>query len=393
MGLIVALGLGMSLLGVLSQAMNGDDLKTTAIARGVVLTQYHAWAAVLGGEDYEWMTWPGRIFRVGLLWLVFYSTSTYTANLAAFFTQSPFEVHGPQDMAALQSTVVHVRDESFASVFSPYVKGIEYAYGSLTPGPLGLIDGITPHIPIAYEWLKEQLRSGKALAVLVPESLVHIWEVENCGSFAVAKSIAFAEFQWELKFRLEDIRLANDWKAAQAWYKGTPEYTEMLKRHLRVGLSCDGGGDEELAKVSLESQSGVFIIAGGICAIALCVAMAELMMRRLGKATPKDSEGLKTQVSGGGHPHLTEGEMLRDIMQSLSELRRQSAAEPLPKPRNGDARGDARLSMTTGSGGAISGLADSRPANGATNGGMANGRRGLRMSPELDALFNAAHAT
>ena len=33
--------------------------------RSVGMAFYHAWAALLGGEDYEWMTAPARILRSG----------------------------------------------------------------------------------------------------------------------------------------------------------------------------------------------------------------------------------------------------------------------------------------------------------------------------------------
>jgi hypothetical protein len=60
---------------------------------------YHAFAGLLGGEDYEWMTWPARILRLGVLFFCLIINSTYTANLASFFTKQGFTIHGPKGMA------------------------------------------------------------------------------------------------------------------------------------------------------------------------------------------------------------------------------------------------------------------------------------------------------
>lgn len=48
---------------------------------------YHVLAFMLGGEDYEWIGWPGRLLRLGLLWVVLVTQATYTANLAALSAQ------------------------------------------------------------------------------------------------------------------------------------------------------------------------------------------------------------------------------------------------------------------------------------------------------------------
>ena len=43
-----------------------------------VKSVYHMLGALLGGEDYEWLTWPLRIMRVGLLLVVLIVQATYT---------------------------------------------------------------------------------------------------------------------------------------------------------------------------------------------------------------------------------------------------------------------------------------------------------------------------
>ena len=155
---------------------------------------------------------------------------------------------------------------------------------------------------------------------------------------------------------------AADWKAAQVWFKESPQYAEMLKKHLKNGVSCDDDAIDELAKVSLSSQAGVFIIAGGICATGLAVAAAELVMSRRQLQTEVQasadadierhtstthistrhsmqhwSEGdmlrdimLKIGVEHAKTSgHMTEGEMLREIMQKLDRTKPTQRAEAM----------------------------------------------------------------
>ena len=65
---------------------------------GTLDTLYDAWVTFLGGEEREAITWPERIVRVAFLFFILITVSTYTANLAAFFTQSGVTVHGPKNM-------------------------------------------------------------------------------------------------------------------------------------------------------------------------------------------------------------------------------------------------------------------------------------------------------
>jgi len=66
---------------------------------------YDVFAMLLGGEERSWTTWPERILRMSFLYLVLLTTSTYTANLAAFFTSAAWTIHGPGTMSELKSTV------------------------------------------------------------------------------------------------------------------------------------------------------------------------------------------------------------------------------------------------------------------------------------------------
>lgn len=67
-------------------------------ARAVPSYLYHTASALLGGDEYDLYHAPplGRLYRVGLLFLVLIFSATYTANLAAYLTKPAFTIHGPQ---------------------------------------------------------------------------------------------------------------------------------------------------------------------------------------------------------------------------------------------------------------------------------------------------------
>jgi hypothetical protein len=75
-------------------------------------TFYHATAMLLGGEEYEWVTWPGRVLRIAFLFVVLILVSTYTANLAAFFSRPTVVIEGPQTYAELRDAIVCVPVEN-----------------------------------------------------------------------------------------------------------------------------------------------------------------------------------------------------------------------------------------------------------------------------------------
>ena len=61
---------------------------------------YHTAVACFGGDDYEWgSAWPQRLLKLSLLLFALVLVSTYTANLASFFTASGFTISGPTNAA------------------------------------------------------------------------------------------------------------------------------------------------------------------------------------------------------------------------------------------------------------------------------------------------------
>ena len=81
--LCLVFGLCMWVLSSFERAKDPEEnLQPRASFLWMLQAQYHAYAAMLGGDDFVWETWPARIFRLGLLVFAVVILSTFTANLA-----------------------------------------------------------------------------------------------------------------------------------------------------------------------------------------------------------------------------------------------------------------------------------------------------------------------
>ena len=79
------------------QSANSSPAASVARLPGYI---YHTFAALLGGDEYDLYHSPifGRIYRLGLLFLVLITSATYTANLAAYLTRKPYIIEGPRSL-------------------------------------------------------------------------------------------------------------------------------------------------------------------------------------------------------------------------------------------------------------------------------------------------------
>ena len=107
------------------------DLVTSGRARPVGQTVYEVAAILLGGGDSEWDAETGstKILRLGLLFTMLIVQSTYTANLAAFFTNDSEQVSGPTDLTSLSLSTACISfglDWGYGKAIAPYVHSYIY---------------------------------------------------------------------------------------------------------------------------------------------------------------------------------------------------------------------------------------------------------------------------
>ena len=159
-----------------------------------------------------------------------------TLRVAAFFTKPSFTIHGPQTMDALQDATVYTTGDLAYTVCAPFAKEVKMAYGSMPGNPGILRNASELKLEQAFDWMRDSLKAGETDAICLDASIAHLWELQNCGELVVARNIKFGENKVLLLFHAEDAQLARDMKAAIAWYRNTPAYFELERRHLKAGV-------------------------------------------------------------------------------------------------------------------------------------------------------------
>ena len=142
-----------ALLLVLLAWLSGSDERPRrgpAVPAAVLHATYHALAACLGGEEYVWHHWASRLMRLGMLMVIIVLQATYTANLAAIFTQPIYVTHGPRSMDELSETTACVAVPEWAEYATPYVRSVLLP-PAITP------DGLPTEKADRQAWCHERL--------------------------------------------------------------------------------------------------------------------------------------------------------------------------------------------------------------------------------------------
>lgn len=212
---------------------------------------YHTWAVLLGGDEYDLYHYPvfGRLYRLGLLFLVLVISATYTANLAAFLTKPNYRIHGPQNFAELKTATVCVNWPMMATAQRlAGLAGPQVIFPEHNP-PLGMSD--------RYVWAYNTLQAGKCDAIVDSKAFLKPMSLRHCGDTHLNPDISF------LKTPLYHIMRANDTERARQVSEITlkvlarDSYVIMLEKILRYGESCS---EQDIARdaarlKSLEGQS------------------------------------------------------------------------------------------------------------------------------------------
>ena len=103
----------------------------------------------------EWLTWPLKILRTGLLFFVLIVQATYTANLAAVLSAPSVMIHGPSTMDGLAESVVCSLHPDFSLPAELYGGSVAMASLQELPNIQGSID-----ITGRKNWVKNKLDTG-----------------------------------------------------------------------------------------------------------------------------------------------------------------------------------------------------------------------------------------
>lgn len=300
---------------LLMNNMTSDDGKKKKktikrLARTTFRSVYHVFAAVLGAEspDFEYemvsASFLGKVFRLGLLFLVLMIGATYTANLASCFIRTGTEYHGPQNLAELKESKVCILNTITTATVLPFV-------GKAVPNPLTVEQQANQTLNEA--WTHEALINGDCDAIVRPRAYNYATPGLECDRMYVIPGLTFSPFQY-YQFMSgetpEDRRYARKAAGHMARILQTREYQEAYNKAFQPVGQCgttDSADADGLFVIQLENFVGVFMIYGSVCAFVIAGSLFQF----LNTARKKNAKKTKEDQTETALQHETE-ETLQD---------------------------------------------------------------------------------
>jgi hypothetical protein len=190
---------------------------------------YHTFAAMLGGDEYDLYhsPWAGRVYRLGLLWLVLITSATYTANLAAYLTKKEYIIHGPRTLEDLKRSTNPVcwRWPQYVHTVVPFVR--EKSAILMPPSSMAAADRIA--------WGQQNLQNGTCDAILdinvnlKPESLGLSGDPEACHNMHLNQDAEFGFNNNINIMRWSDRDLYHNVSQHILALTMTPQYTRIIQ--------------------------------------------------------------------------------------------------------------------------------------------------------------------
>ena len=314
---------------------------------------YHAWAALLGGEEHESTTWSSRILRMGMLFLILIIGATYTANLAAFFTAPSVIVHGPTDLDSLgKAKICYLYEEWLGYTTIPaFVGSVVHPPASPTP----LEPSSQTDLRHRIDGCMAMLKSGEADAIVDQDIFlaVVVNDMYGCEEWSIVPNLNFAPQYQSLVFRddTQGSALARNYSVAFADFVTRKEYLTMVSNQLGLGKTCDADASlaEDTTAIKVDDMTGelsvllplphcrsgllhnppskppvvmtgLFAILGATIALSLAVAVLERWLawrkKRKNAANGKEAEEeMDVDLIG-----LNQDEMLRLVLSKIKSM-------------------------------------------------------------------------
>lgn len=295
---VVFSGLFMVLLSALTITdgkMTGRDALTP---HSVVMSLYHATAALIGGEDYEWISGPSRLFRLALLFLILILNATYTANLAAFFTKPQVVVHGPKDLAELRSSRACLSVDDVGMFLNLYTGSSMKA----TPTDQSQKN----------KFCHDALREKRADAWIAPFTMLNSYVLDHCSDLQLVPSIEIMPVRMVFALTPANAKLKDFLNVALTHYTQMPESLMLLQESFGVGRACSSANTvDDTTPIDVPGMGGLFVLFVVVAATAVVFALVELVRHKFkqGKVVSMDHTA-------------TEGEMLRYLVEEMKSLRK-----------------------------------------------------------------------
>eukprot|EP00756_Hemistasia_phaeocysticola_P058520 Hpha_TRINITY_DN35158_c0_g1::TRINITY_DN35158_c0_g1_i1::g.168381::m.168381 len=229
-----------------AEAEGEDDEGDTHETWGTRLSHafYRSWAAILGGDSYDWrakLGAPGRLLQVGVLLFVLILVSTYTANLAAFFTRPSIEMHGPKSASELREHVVctaGLREMGFNSYLVGRVAGMtELPFGH-DPRDTGRVERLSENLAQLTQRCLDHLKSGKATAWVDAPEFMNRFYLQNCNDMYALPNSDVMPFGMIFVFHGSKGALTGKFNVALEWLRYSEEWILMRDRHFGFSKPC-----------------------------------------------------------------------------------------------------------------------------------------------------------
>jgi len=290
---------------------------------GLAKVLYHTSAACLGGEDYEWMTWPARLLRLSLLLCVLVLVSTYTANLASFFTKPTIIVHGPKQMNELPNNRVCVPHRYLYRwlVEDFLLNGdIDYLPGTETD-PVSRETGYRMEptlIQRGTQYCLESIAAGTSQIFVGDRNVLHLLHLENCDTTAEANFLSISSLDYTFITNGHTSlgqELAVNFSKAIALFRQQRAYQQLEAQYFQAGSACPDVEHSELAPVSFHQLGGLFFLVSALAGSAMLLAILRAPYLRC-----QASRSIVRGDEDESYAHATEGEMLRELLRKVSNL-------------------------------------------------------------------------
>uniref|UniRef100_A0A7S0R782 Ionotropic glutamate receptor C-terminal domain-containing protein n=1 Tax=Pyramimonas obovata TaxID=1411642 RepID=A0A7S0R782_9CHLO len=284
---------------------------------GLADALYASLAVFLAGDIYEWDSHPERVLRSGWLFFCLIVISSYTANLAAFFTQPNVSIHSPpsgmQDLiyATACTTMITSRDDDSPLQF--YVKSF------IHPSP-----ECKPWSQCATDFCYNAVQDGTVDVWLDDQDALHAYVLDQslCDTLMELPEVRFLPFFASTYFKLNhsNWEFAGNLSSAIVHENNSPRYLELMDKYYRLHDVCNSANSSD--QITFTQMKGLFYVTGLIAIASLLHAVLMTVRRVRGGGKPLDAETTPSQpLSAMDDPtKVFMQQVTKNIEQSLEDM-------------------------------------------------------------------------
>jgi len=265
--------------------------------------------------------------------------STYTANLASFFTLPATRQHGPSSFDDLSSQTGCFTNAYMTShIGQQYVRAIDALPGTEEAPITSMIAMNDTLLTLGTEYCLESVQSGRSDVYIEDRNQLHLLHLERCGTTAELDFVAIQPVGYLFLTRGNSdfgLGLGVNLSKAIVLLQSEKAYHVMEREFFHAGERCpEQQVADELAPVTVSQMGGLFAVCATLAVASVLLALvlalpAWVERQRILRTTPVLAKALAVD---GGRP---------------SEKRTHKASRSLPAqvPRMRSAR--SRLGLKT----------------------------------------------